>query len=83
MPYMYRACNGWMRRPLQDGSYWNPLLSPAASLDTISLTALSCRKSPPSRCCCDALLYAINEQPDNVPDRGMCSLCVYIVTISP
>uniref|UniRef100_A0A0E0DV51 Uncharacterized protein n=1 Tax=Oryza meridionalis TaxID=40149 RepID=A0A0E0DV51_9ORYZ len=47
-------------------------------MDTTSLAVLSCQEWPPSGSCCDALRYAINEQPSDVSDRGLCCLCVYI-----
>uniref|UniRef100_A0A0E0HJ57 Uncharacterized protein n=1 Tax=Oryza nivara TaxID=4536 RepID=A0A0E0HJ57_ORYNI len=48
-------------------------------MDTTSLAVLS--EWPPSGSCCDALRYAIDEQPSDVSDRGLCCLCVYIVTM--
>uniref|UniRef100_A0A0D3GBJ1 Uncharacterized protein n=1 Tax=Oryza barthii TaxID=65489 RepID=A0A0D3GBJ1_9ORYZ len=50
-------------------------------MDTTSLAVLSCQEWPPSGSCCDALRYAIDEQPSDVSDRGLCCLCVYIVTM--
>ncbi|KAF0936165.1 hypothetical protein E2562_038980 [Oryza meyeriana var. granulata] len=54
-------------------------------MDTASLAVLSCQDEewPPSASCCDALRYAIDEQPSNVADRGLCCICVYIVTERP
>jgi hypothetical protein len=65
-----------------------PPPSPACSLlscrlDFTSLALLSCQETAPQNptaSCCDALLYSIDIWPIYELEKGLCCLCVYMVS---